>query len=257
MHVAVARAAADRDHRARCCSWRPRSRTAPLQAALWIVALALDYGGPLVRGVAGYRVHPAHFAERFSLIVIIALGESIVGDRRRRGRRAARRGDRPSPRCCADRVRGALVGVLRRRRAARRSAGWRELHRRRAQHAGARRVRLPAPADDRRHRAVRARRRAGRRPRRRAAGAGGRRPRCSAASRCTCSRTSRSSCATPARSAASAWSPRRSAAARCVPLGTEVDALAALALVAAIAAGLIAYEAIRFRESRARVRLAA
>jgi low temperature requirement protein LtrA len=49
-----------------------------LQTALWIVALALDYGGPLVRGVAGYRVHPAHFSERFSLIIIIALGESIV-----------------------------------------------------------------------------------------------------------------------------------------------------------------------------------
>jgi low temperature requirement protein LtrA len=49
-----------------------------LQAALWVLALAVDYGGPLVTGVAGYRVHPAHFAERFSLIVIIALGESIV-----------------------------------------------------------------------------------------------------------------------------------------------------------------------------------
>jgi len=49
-----------------------------LQAAFWIVALAIDYGGPLVRGVAGYRVHPRHFAERFSLIIIIALGESIV-----------------------------------------------------------------------------------------------------------------------------------------------------------------------------------
>jgi low temperature requirement protein LtrA len=49
-----------------------------LQAALWLAALAIDYGGPLVTGVAGYRVHPAHFAERFSLIVIIALGESIV-----------------------------------------------------------------------------------------------------------------------------------------------------------------------------------
>jgi low temperature requirement protein LtrA len=48
------------------------------QAALWLLALAIDYGGPLVTGVAGYRVHPAHFAERFSLIVIIALGESIV-----------------------------------------------------------------------------------------------------------------------------------------------------------------------------------
>jgi low temperature requirement protein LtrA len=49
-----------------------------LQAALWVLALAIDYGGPLVTGVAGYRVHAAHFAERFSLIVIIALGESIV-----------------------------------------------------------------------------------------------------------------------------------------------------------------------------------
>jgi low temperature requirement protein LtrA len=50
----------------------------PLQALLWLAALAIDYGGPLVTGVAGYRVHPEHFAERFSLIVIIALGESIV-----------------------------------------------------------------------------------------------------------------------------------------------------------------------------------
>jgi low temperature requirement protein LtrA len=49
-----------------------------VQAGFWILALAIDYGGPLVRGVAGYRVHPAHFAERFSLIIIIALGESIV-----------------------------------------------------------------------------------------------------------------------------------------------------------------------------------
>jgi low temperature requirement protein LtrA len=48
------------------------------QAALWVLALLLDYGGPFVRGVAGYRVHPAHFAERFQLIIIIALGESIV-----------------------------------------------------------------------------------------------------------------------------------------------------------------------------------
>jgi low temperature requirement protein LtrA len=49
-----------------------------VQAALWIAALVIDYGGPLVIGVAGYRVHPAHFAERFGLVVIIALGESIV-----------------------------------------------------------------------------------------------------------------------------------------------------------------------------------
>ena len=50
----------------------------PVQAALWIVALAVDYSGPLVFGVSGFRVSASHFAERFSLIVIIALGESIV-----------------------------------------------------------------------------------------------------------------------------------------------------------------------------------
>ena len=48
------------------------------QAAVWIVALSLDFAGPYVFGVRGFRVSPGHFAERFSLIVIIALGESIV-----------------------------------------------------------------------------------------------------------------------------------------------------------------------------------
>ena len=48
------------------------------QALLWIAALATDFSGPFVFGVKGFRVSPGHFAERFSLIVIIALGESIV-----------------------------------------------------------------------------------------------------------------------------------------------------------------------------------
>src|SRR5918993_412559 len=48
------------------------------QAFVWILALAIDFSGPYVFGVSGFRVAPAHFAERFSLIVIIALGESIV-----------------------------------------------------------------------------------------------------------------------------------------------------------------------------------
>jgi len=48
------------------------------QALVWILALAIDFSGPYVFGVSGFRVSPAHFAERFSLIVIIALGESIV-----------------------------------------------------------------------------------------------------------------------------------------------------------------------------------
>ena len=48
------------------------------QAALWILALSTDFAGPFVFGVRGFRVSPGHFAERFALIVIIALGESIV-----------------------------------------------------------------------------------------------------------------------------------------------------------------------------------
>jgi len=48
------------------------------QALVWVVALATDFAGPYVFGVSGFRVSPGHFAERFALIVIIALGESIV-----------------------------------------------------------------------------------------------------------------------------------------------------------------------------------
>ena len=48
------------------------------QAALWIVALVGDYLVVLRGGGGSWRISPAHFAERFGLIVIIALGESIV-----------------------------------------------------------------------------------------------------------------------------------------------------------------------------------
>jgi low temperature requirement protein LtrA len=48
------------------------------QTAVWIVALAIDYVGGAVRGIEGWRLSPGHFAERHGLIVIIALGESIV-----------------------------------------------------------------------------------------------------------------------------------------------------------------------------------
>jgi len=44
----------------------------------WIAALAIDYGGLAMRGVEGWRVQAGHFAERHGLIIIIALGESIV-----------------------------------------------------------------------------------------------------------------------------------------------------------------------------------
>jgi low temperature requirement protein LtrA len=49
-----------------------------LQGALWVLALAIDLAGSLLFGVEGWRLAPGHFAERHGLIVIIALGESIV-----------------------------------------------------------------------------------------------------------------------------------------------------------------------------------
>jgi low temperature requirement protein LtrA len=48
------------------------------QAALWVLALVIDVGAPLLFWSEGWQLMPAHFAERFGLIVIIALGESIV-----------------------------------------------------------------------------------------------------------------------------------------------------------------------------------
>lgn len=47
--------------------------------ALWVVALALDYLGPAVIGMGrGWRLSAEHFAERHGLIIIIALGESLI-----------------------------------------------------------------------------------------------------------------------------------------------------------------------------------
>jgi low temperature requirement protein LtrA len=48
------------------------------QAAVWLVAIGLDLIGPYFFGAGGWRLVPNHFAERHGLIVIIALGESIV-----------------------------------------------------------------------------------------------------------------------------------------------------------------------------------
>jgi low temperature requirement protein LtrA len=48
------------------------------QTALWIAAIAVNYAGPYLTGVAGFAVSPSHFAERHGLIVIVALGESVV-----------------------------------------------------------------------------------------------------------------------------------------------------------------------------------
>jgi low temperature requirement protein LtrA len=57
------------------------------RTALWLVALAIDYSGPLALfwipgrtfiGEAAWQVTTAHFSERFGLFIIIALGESVV-----------------------------------------------------------------------------------------------------------------------------------------------------------------------------------
>ena len=59
----------------------------PLRTLLWLAALAIDYGGPLVTfrvpglkpvPMSAWQLETAHFAERFQLFVILALGESIV-----------------------------------------------------------------------------------------------------------------------------------------------------------------------------------
>ncbi len=48
------------------------------QVTVWIVAVVVDLAGALIGGGRGWRLSPGHFAERHALIVIIALGESIV-----------------------------------------------------------------------------------------------------------------------------------------------------------------------------------
>ena len=51
---------------------------ADVRAWIWLASLAIDVVGTLTVARAEWRVSASHFAERFALIVIIALGESIV-----------------------------------------------------------------------------------------------------------------------------------------------------------------------------------
>jgi low temperature requirement protein LtrA len=48
------------------------------QEALWAVAILLDWGGPALFGNTGWKLVPGHFAERHGLVIILALGESII-----------------------------------------------------------------------------------------------------------------------------------------------------------------------------------
>ena len=59
--------------------WSPASFLDPgWQAAVWTVALALDMGEPYLARPRAGGSSPGHFAERHGLIIIVALGESIV-----------------------------------------------------------------------------------------------------------------------------------------------------------------------------------
>jgi low temperature requirement protein LtrA len=49
------------------------------QTLTWLAALIVDYIGTILGGASGWRLRSAsHFAERHGLIIIVALGESIV-----------------------------------------------------------------------------------------------------------------------------------------------------------------------------------
>jgi low temperature requirement protein LtrA len=50
---------------------------AGIRPVLWALAVVIAYVGPQLEGLEGWRVEPAHFAERHGLIVIIAIGESL------------------------------------------------------------------------------------------------------------------------------------------------------------------------------------
>jgi low temperature requirement protein LtrA len=49
-----------------------------VRVAIWVIALAIDYLGPAVIALDGWRIAPEHFAERHGLVVLIALGESVI-----------------------------------------------------------------------------------------------------------------------------------------------------------------------------------
>ena len=45
---------------------------------LWLAAITCTYVGAFLSGSTGWRLHPAHLAERYGLVLIIALGEAFI-----------------------------------------------------------------------------------------------------------------------------------------------------------------------------------
>ena len=125
------------------------------RTVLWLVALALDYAAPLVTyWVPGlprltpdtWEVGTGHFAERFQLFIIIALGESIVITGATTADARAHHGHDRRLRARVPDHRGALVALLQPRSDDRRTpaGAGREPH-----PARSRRLHLPARGDRR------------------------------------------------------------------------------------------------------------
>jgi low temperature requirement protein LtrA len=49
-----------------------------LQYVLWAGAFAFEWLTPIIRGISGFGIEPAHFVERHGLVVLIAIGESVI-----------------------------------------------------------------------------------------------------------------------------------------------------------------------------------
>jgi low temperature requirement protein LtrA len=48
------------------------------QYVLWSLAFLLEWFTPVIRGNRGFDIGPAHFVERHGLVIIVAIGESVV-----------------------------------------------------------------------------------------------------------------------------------------------------------------------------------
>ncbi|HEU0297947.1 MAG TPA: low temperature requirement protein A, partial [Longimicrobium sp.] len=49
-----------------------------LKHGLWVAAVAIQWISPYLGRVENFRIQPAHFVERHGLLIIVALGESVV-----------------------------------------------------------------------------------------------------------------------------------------------------------------------------------
>jgi len=48
------------------------------QYVLWALAFGLEWMTPIIRGIGAFEIAPAHFVERHGLVVIVAIGESVI-----------------------------------------------------------------------------------------------------------------------------------------------------------------------------------